>query len=167
MASTPDPLRDLLNSVSKSVGAAVANGALNQGVDKLKSAVSDALNKTGSGPAATAEKPFEPTVEITETPYALVVTVELPGMSRDDVQLALSGGTLTVRGEKRRDPARQADQPHRSERRYGPFSRTFALPTEVDQTAIRAAFRDGVLTVTLPKRGVAQPPGEVAIPIGE
>lgn len=99
-----------------------------------------------------------PPVDIFETDAReVVLRAELPGLRREDIELTVENNTLTIRGERRRDEAVREDRYHRIERAYGPFSRSFALPATADVRSVRAEYRDGVLTVTLPVREEARP----------
>ncbi|MCC7493944.1 MAG: Hsp20/alpha crystallin family protein [Fimbriimonadaceae bacterium] len=98
-----------------------------------------------------------PPVDIRATEAEVVLVAELPGASRDDLVIEVEGRHLTLRGEKP-GPAEAADAtPVHRERRYGKFERTFELNFEVNREAIAADFRDGVLTVRLPKMEAARP----------
>lgn len=97
-----------------------------------------------------------PTVDVSETEREVKVTAELPGMDEKDVQVGLSNGLLTLSGEKKTEREGKDGSVHRSERTYGSFHRTLALPAEVNPDKVEAVFRKGVLTVTLPKTASAQ-----------
>ncbi|UEM20876.1 Hsp20/alpha crystallin family protein [Skermanella mucosa] len=99
-----------------------------------------------------------PTAEVAEKEKEYVVTLELPGIDQKDVEISVSGGMLTVKGEKREEKEKTEKQLHLSERRYGSFQRSFPVPETVDQDRIAAAMKDGVLTVTLPKTEEASRP---------
>lgn len=92
-----------------------------------------------------------PALEMSEQDKAYRLTVELPGMSQDDVQVSVAEGVLTVSGEKREESDRKEDGMLVSERRYGSFRRQIVLPADVDSAAIKADVDKGVLIVTLPK----------------
>lgn len=98
---------------------------------------------------------WRPAVEVTETADELELTAELPGMSRDDVEIELEDDMLTIRGvkeEQKEEEKEEGEVTYRmAERSYGEFSRSFTVPSTVDAEAISAEFRDGVLTVTMPK----------------
>jgi HSP20 family protein len=97
-----------------------------------------------------------PASDVTETDTAWRVTAELPGMTEKDVELALSGDTLTITGEKRQESTRKEASTTLCERSYGAFARSFLLPEGIDREKIDARFDKGVLTVTLPKTPAAQ-----------
>lgn len=103
---------------------------------------------------------WRPAVEVTETADELELTAELPGMSRDDVEIELEHDMLTVRGvkeEKKEEEKEEGGATYRvSERSYGEFSRSFTVPSTVDAEDISATFEDGVLTVTMPKMAEAR-----------
>ena len=99
-----------------------------------------------------------PPVDIYETAnHEVVLKAELPGLKRDDIDLTVENNTLTIRGERRKDETVAEDRYHRVERIVGPFLRSFTLPATVDASRVRAEYRDGVLTVTLPTRAEARP----------
>lgn len=99
-----------------------------------------------------------PPVDIYENAQQeIVMKAELPGLAREDIDLRVENSTLTLRGERKRDTELKQEQFHRVERSYGAFSRSFALPTRIDTDKVRAEFRDGVLTVSLPVKAEAKP----------
>jgi HSP20 family protein len=102
---------------------------------------------------------WEPPVDIYETDDALVLQVELPGVSKDAVNIELHEHTLTLSGERTREPAVTGGQYQREEGRYGAFQRAFRMPTIVDQAKIQATYKDGVLALRLPKHAAATPQG--------
>ena len=108
-------------------------------------AIQQRLDRFAPGPAG-----WIPPVDLHETPAAYVVTAELPGLKREDLEIHLVDGSLTLSGVR---PEREVacEQYHRVERGHGSFSRTFHLPVPVDADGILADLRDGILTVTCPK----------------
>jgi HSP20 family protein len=99
-----------------------------------------------------------PPVDIYQTgDHELVVKAELPDMTREDIEVTVDNGTLTIRGERKFDSEVKEDQFHRMERRYGVFSRSFSLPQTVDTTKVGAEYKNGVLIVKLPLREEAKP----------
>ena len=103
------------------------------------------LDRFAPGSAAWA-----PPIDVHETATAYVVTAEVPGVQRDDIQIHVNNGTLQLSGV-RREAAVPCEQYHRVERGHGVFSRTFQLPLPVDTDRVAADLRDGVLTVVCPK----------------
>jgi HSP20 family protein len=100
---------------------------------------------------------WAPPVDIYETDDAFVLKAELPGFSKDDIQIELHDNRLTIRGERKREGEVKDEQYHRVERVYGRFERVFALPTAVDSERVQASFQDGVLELQLPKSAAARP----------
>lgn len=97
-----------------------------------------------------------PLVDETEDEKAYHVAVELPGMNEKDVEVSLSDGLLTIRGEKRQEEQEKGQDYYRKERAFGAFRRSLPIPGEVDESKIHASFKNGVLTVDLPKSEEAQ-----------
>ncbi|RIL06311.1 MAG: heat-shock protein Hsp20 [Proteobacteria bacterium] len=96
-----------------------------------------------------------PAVDIDESEDAYCVCMEIPGVRREDLEVDMEGGMVTVRGEKRR--SEETGRARWSERSYGAFVRSFSLPSEVDPEQASATFEDGVLTLKFPKRESARP----------
>lgn len=92
-----------------------------------------------------------PAMEMVETDSGYQITAELPGMDVSDVELTVSHGVLTIGGEKKEEKSDRKSGYVMSERRYGSFRRSFRLPDDVDQDAVSADFRNGVLTLSLPR----------------
>ena len=92
-----------------------------------------------------------PRLDVTETKDSLVVKAELPGLEAKDLDISVSGKTLTIKGEKKQEKEEKDEHHHLIERSYGAFSRMVELPTPVAPDKIKAAFKNGVLTITLPK----------------
>lgn len=87
----------------------------------------------------------------------VVLRAELPDMAREDIDITVDNGTLTIKGEKKFTSDVPEDRFHRIERRYGTFSRSFSLPQTVDTGKVAAEYKNGVLTVRLPLRDEAKP----------
>jgi HSP20 family protein len=100
---------------------------------------------------------FGPAVDVTESDDHYIVTVELPGLKKDDVTIELHEGTLAIRGEKRSERDEKREHRRHVERSFGTFSRSFSLPANVDSEHIDARFEDGVLTVKVRKTEEAKP----------
>ncbi|HSD26489.1 MAG TPA: Hsp20/alpha crystallin family protein [Vicinamibacteria bacterium] len=94
-----------------------------------------------------------PLADVVETPDGYVVEVELPGLGKNAVVVQAQGDELVVRGERRPDLGSRPESFHRLERRYGPFSRGFRFPEQVDAERVRAEFQDGLLRLEVPKAG--------------
>ena len=98
-----------------------------------------------------------PAVDVAEENDVYVVKVELPGVNKDDVKITLESNILTIRGEKKVENEVKEKNYHRTERSYGAFQRSFTLPTSVKSDEIDAVYKDGILTVALPKAEEAKP----------
>jgi len=107
-----------------------------------------------------------PSIDVRETEKELVVEAELPGMDEKDVNVTLSSGVLTLKGEKKSEREEKKDDYHLMERSYGSFQRSFQLADTIDPDKVTATFDKGVLRVTLPKRPEAVK-AEKRIPIGK
>ncbi|EPR11320.1 hypothetical protein M527_04365 [Sphingobium indicum IP26] len=92
-----------------------------------------------------------PAVELVEDEKSYKLTAELPGLTEHDIEVSVAGDVLTITGEKKEDSKREEKGVLISERRYGSFHRQVPLPSDVDQEAITAEFKDGVLNVVLAK----------------
>jgi HSP20 family protein len=103
-----------------------------------------------------ADFAFRPTVDIFEDEATIQVKADLAGVKREDVHIEVENNVLTLRGERKLEHEEEKKGYHRVERAYGSFSRSFSLPDTVDSDKIDAAFRDGVLNVTIPKRPAAK-----------
>jgi HSP20 family protein len=100
---------------------------------------------------------WTPAVDIYETVDTIVMKAELPGLTREDIDIQIEDNTLILRGERRFAKDVQQENYLRIERAYGSFHRTFTLPATIQQEEIRAVFRDGVLELILPKTEGAKP----------
>ena len=100
---------------------------------------------------------FAPALELRENQESYQVSVELPGVDRKDVEVTLHDGVLTISGERKQETEVKEGEYVRTERSYGRFQRQVALPQTVNTEAVKAAHKDGVLTVTLPKTVEAKP----------
>jgi len=106
-----------------------------------------------------------PAVDVAETDKEFQITAELPGIDEKNLDVTVSGGVLTIKGEKREEKEEKDKNYYLSERRYGSFQRSFQLPDGVDQDKIAANFDKGLLRVTLPKSAEAVTQ-QKKIPIG-
>jgi HSP20 family protein len=105
---------------------------------------------------AMADWQLSPAVELVDCGDAFRITAELPGMAPEDVEIKLGDGTLSIRGEKSEEKKEEKEDYLLSERRYGAFHRSVALPPGVDADAVAAEVSNGILTVTLPKSAEAR-----------
>jgi HSP20 family protein len=99
-----------------------------------------------------------PAVDVVESEKAYEVTAELPGMDEKNIEVKLSNGNLTIRGEKQEEKEEKKKDYYLQERHFGSFERSFQVPEGVDANKIEAIFTKGVLKVTLPKKAEAQKP---------
>lgn len=97
-----------------------------------------------------------PAVDIVETANGYEITAELPGIDEKNVEIKYADGTLTIKGEKKEEKEEKKENYYLSERNYGSFQRSFRVPEGVDADKVEASFKNGVLTVTLPKTPEAQ-----------
>lgn len=100
---------------------------------------------------------WAPSCDIAENSEEFVVKAELPGVNKDDVKVGIDNGVVRIQGERKQEKEEQDKKFHRVERSYGSFLRTFSLPTNVDENKVVAEYKDGVLTVRLPKAPNAKP----------
>lgn len=123
--------------------------ALQQEIDRLF----DGFSTSFSGPVA---KGLAPTMDIAETDKEIEITVELPGLQEQDVQLNIADNFLTIRGEKKSEREETKKDYHLVERSYGSFVRTVELPAGVNADHIKAEMAKGVLKISVPKPAPAQ-----------
>lgn len=108
---------------------------------------------------------LRPALDLQETDKQYRITLEAPGVDEKDIQLSLDDDVLWIRGEKRQEQEHKDGQYHRVERSYGSFQRALNLPEDANQDAIKASFKNGVLTVTIDKRSQTAAPSGRTIPI--
>lgn len=94
---------------------------------------------------------MDPTLDVAETEDEIRITIELPGVKREDVDISLANNLLTIKGEKKSESEEKGETLHRVERSYGAFQRVLSAPPGIDPAKVTAAMKDGVLHVTLPK----------------
>jgi len=117
------------------------------------SSLQDELNRL----FAESAQGWAPVVELAEDKNNFTVTAELPGLKKEDINVTLLEGTLTISGERKQERKVEEGNVHRSERYFGRFERSITLPSEVAADAVKADYKDGLLTVTLPKSEAAKP----------
>ncbi len=110
-----------------------------------------------SAQGALPERSWAPGADMYETKDELVIKVDLPGMTEKDVQVSITGDLLSLKGQRMESEAVKPEQYFRAERWTGRVERTFQLPIPVQTDNVRASYRDGVLTVTLPKVEAVKP----------
>lgn len=114
----------------------------------------DSVNRMFAEPNA---RPWVPPVDIQETENELVVKADVPDVDMKDIDVRMENGTLTIRGERKFEAKKNEGGWHRVERSYGSFERAFTVPETVNPEAVKADYKNGVLTITLPKKEVAKP----------
>lgn len=114
------------------------------------------LGRDRAGWPALTHDTLKPTLDIGSTENAYTVSVEVPGVEEDDVQLELADGTLIIRGEKKQAKESKDKDFYCIERSYGAFRRVLSLPEDVDHDHIQAVFKNGVLTITMPRKALPQ-----------
>jgi HSP20 family protein len=121
--------------------------------DFFRPLLDDMFGQDWGGRTTAMDMMRAPSADVMETREEIRVSVELPGMRPEDIEVNLENNILTITGEKREERKEddREDRWHLSERRYGRFTRSFVLPRDVDQDRIHAGFEHGVLTVAIPK----------------
>jgi len=100
---------------------------------------------------------FVPAVDVYEDEHKVILKLEIPGVSQEDVDIQVENSTLTVRGERKFEKEEKEENFHRIERRYGSFARSFTLPNTLDTENVQANYEHGVLKIELAKRAEAKP----------
>lgn len=103
------------------------------------------------------EGAWTPAIDVHDSKDNIVVRADLPGMKKEDIEVSIQDGTLIIRGEKKEETERKEKGAVRTERFYGSFHRAVSLPTAVDDTKVKANYKNGVLELTLPKKEEAKP----------
>jgi HSP20 family protein len=115
----------------------------------------DAVTRLMAEPSA--GRPWAPAVDILETEDAIVLKADLPDVKIEDIDIRVENNTLTLRGHRKFEKDEKVKGWHRVERSYGEFVRSFALPNTVDTEKVAADYKNGVLSVSLPKKEAAKP----------
>lgn len=130
------------------------------GFDQLHS-LRDEINRLFESPFANGNSDvlntWAPALDLYEDKDNLVLTAEIPGMQKEDIELSLHENTITLSGERRNEKKYEGGETSREERFFGRFTRSLVLPKTVDSSKVKATYRDGILTVTLPKAEAAKP----------
>jgi len=109
------------------------------------------------GEAELSTRTWAPAVDIFETESDIVLKAELPGVNPNDVEIKVEDSTLYLKGERKFEKEVKEESYHRIERSYGSFARSFSLPNSINAEKVKAEYKDGLLTLTLPKREEAKP----------
>lgn len=131
-------------------------------LEELQNRIATAFNRlparsNGDKEEAMKLAEWAPLVDITEDEKEFVVKAELPEIKKEEVKVTVEEGVLSISGERKLEKEEKGKKYHRIERAYGSFERTFTLPEGADGAKISAEFKDGVLTVRLPKTEKAKP----------
>ena len=110
-----------------------------------------------SGETELSTRAWAPAVDIYETDSDIVLKAELPGVDPKDVEVRVEDNTLYLKGERKFEKEVKEQNYHRVERSYGTFARSFSLPNSISADKAKAEFKDGLLTITMPKREEAKP----------
>jgi len=127
--------------------------------------VFDSFFDSGRFAHANAGSGWEPDVDIVEDKDMVSVKVDLPGIEKDDIKVSVEENILTIKGERKSEKEEQDKNYHRVERIYGSFCRSFSLPSMVDSQSIKANYKNGVLSIDLPKAEEVKPK-EIPINVG-
>ena len=141
-----------------------AFNSLRREVDRLFDDFDGWPGRTPFSRALSSDGFYAPAMDIAEKNGNFELTAEMPGLEEKDIEVKLTNGGISIRGEKKSDREEKNKNYYLSERSYGSFDRYFTLPAGVDATKISASFKNGLLTVTLPKTPEAQK-SEKKIPI--
>lgn len=114
--------------------------------------------QSGLGEAGTFMRKFMPAVDVSEDENQIIVKAELPGLEAKDVEVSVTDDRLTIEGEKKFEKKSDKEDVHIMESAYGAFKRVIALPDTVDFSKVEATFKNGILTVQLPKKADATKP---------
>lgn len=120
-----------------------------EGINNVPEARTNALTQSG--------RVWSPSVDVAENEQEIVVHAELPGMKQEDIDIELSGDTLTLRGERKFENEERRDNFVRVERSYGRFQRSFTIAAAIQHDKVSATYRDGVLEIHLPKSEEQRP----------
>ena len=100
---------------------------------------------------------WRPVADISETAKEYLIKAELPAVKKEDIEVKVQDGIITIKGERRFEKSTDDEKQHRTESFYGSFSRSFNLPVDVEESGIKAESKDGVLQVRLPKTEIQEP----------
>jgi HSP20 family protein len=101
--------------------------------------------------------PWKPAVDIKESSDEITISVDLPGFKAEDVEVKVDNGVLSLRGERKFEEASEGESYHRVERRFGVFERSFTLPRSIDASKVEARFKDGEMTIVMPRLEDSKP----------
>lgn len=114
------------------------------------------LSRTGTQEVMTSGD-WAPRVDIVENDNEFIIKAEIPDVKKEDVKVSVDNGVLTLKGERKQEKEEKDKKFHRIERYYGSFTRSFTLPENVDESKVKATFKDGMLNLHVPKTEKAKP----------
>ena len=117
----------------------------------------DEIERLFEAPLAGLARGWTPALDVFEDKDNLFVKVELPGMKREEIEVSLHDGNLSISGERKSEEKHEEGEVYRAERFVGKFQRTVTLPSPVAADKVKAQYKDGILTITLPKTEEAKP----------
>ena len=125
--------------------------------NRLNRIFGQSLARSESGQNMLAVADWAPSVDISETDSAYLIKGEIPGVKKEGVKVTIQDGMLTIQGERRQEKEEKGKKFHRIECSYGSFARSFRVPSDADESSVKAEFKDGMLNVTLAKSEKAKP----------
>lgn len=125
--------------------------------ERLNRVFSRPATRTTNGKENMTVADWTPSVDISETDGGYLIKAELPEVKKEDVKVTVENGVLTLQGERRQETEEKGRRYHRIERSYGSFVRSFALPESVDESGVKAEYKDGVLNLHIPKSERVKP----------
>ena len=131
--------------------------AMQQGLDRIFSETLPRAFDRSLGKQEPSARPWAPAVDIVETDKNVVLKVELPGVDPNDVEVRVENNTLYLTGQRKAETEVKEQKYHHMERLVGRFARSFALPQSLEAEKVAAEYRDGILTLILPKKEEAKP----------
>lgn len=136
---------------------------LHREMDRLFERAFQGFGPLSSGLPTSAQSLLKPNVDIKENKKSYTISVEVPGVEEGDVKLELADGALTISGEKKHEKEEKDEHYHSIERSYGSFKRVLSLPQDAKEDDIKAKFKNGVLTITVPRKQIAKPENETKV----
>jgi len=121
------------------------------GNDVMSKRFSDMMDEFFNDAVSARRKSFVPSIDVSETDDQFHITAELPGMKKEDINISLENGRLSISGERSFEKEEEGKTFHRVETQYGSFSRSFQLPDNVSEESIKATYEDGLLNIAIDK----------------
>jgi HSP20 family protein len=140
-------------------GSSLARRERERPIESLHEEMEDLFNRFFFGSEIepyTGSRTFLPSVNVSEDDKEILITADLPGLDRKDIDVTVTKDSLTIKGEKKEENEEKGKNFYRMERSYGSFQRVLPLTTEIDEDKMKASFKNGVLKVVLPKTARAQ-----------